>query len=62
MFATGYGVKFDTARLKMLPAGSFYTEPANVPHYIEIKEEIVLQVSGIGPSGRKFVDPFDNSR
>src|SRR5712664_4818624 len=55
-FATGYGEKFDAARLKILPAGSFYTEPANVPHYIEIKEEVVLQVSGTGPSGRKFVD------
>jgi quercetin dioxygenase-like cupin family protein len=55
-FATGYGEKFDPAGLKILPAGSFYTEPANVPHYIEIKEEVVLQVSGMGPSGRKFVD------
>jgi Domain of unknown function (DUF4437)/PQ loop repeat len=55
-FATGYGEKFDPAKLKILPAGSFYTEPANVPHYIEIKEEVVLQVSGTGPSGRRFVD------
>ena len=55
-FATGYGEKFDPAGLKILPAGSFYTEPANVPHYIEIKEEVVLQVSGTGPSARKFVD------
>src|SRR5215470_772503 len=35
-FATGYGVRFDSASLKILPAGSFYTEPANVSHYIEI--------------------------
>src|SRR5258708_34260002 len=55
-YATGYGEKFDPAALKILPAGSFYTEPANVPHYIEIEEEVVLQVSGTGPSGRKFVD------
>src|SRR6266542_6935772 len=52
---TGYGEKFDPAVLKELPAGSFYTEPANVAHYIEIKEDAVLQVSGMGPSGRKFV-------
>jgi quercetin dioxygenase-like cupin family protein len=56
-FATGYGEKFDAANLKILPAGSFYTEPANVPHYIEIEEDTVLQVSGMGPSGRKFVNP-----
>jgi hypothetical protein len=48
--------------LKILPAGSFYTEPANLPHFIEIEEDTVLQVSGTGPSGRKFVNPFDNSK
>jgi len=62
VFATGYGETFDSAKLKILPAGSFYTEPANVPHFIEIEEDTVLQVSGTGPSGRKFVNPFDNSK
>ena len=57
VYATGYGETFDDAKLKILPAGSFYTEPANVPHFIEIKEETVLQVSGTGPSGRKFILP-----
>jgi Cupin domain. len=57
MFATGYGESFDNTKLKILPAGSFYTEPAHVPHYIEIKEDTVLQVSGTGPSGRKFIIP-----
>ena len=62
VYATGYGETFDSARLKILPAGSFYTEPANVSHFIEIEEDTVLQVSGTGPSGRKFVNPFDNSK
>jgi quercetin dioxygenase-like cupin family protein len=61
-FATGYGEEFDDAKLKILPAGSFYTEPANVPHYIEIEEEVVLQVSGTGPSGRRFVDRPEGSK
>jgi quercetin dioxygenase-like cupin family protein len=60
IFATGYGETFDSAKLKVLPAGSFYTEPANVPHYIEIEEDTVLQVSGTGPSGRNYVNPSDN--
>jgi hypothetical protein len=59
VFATGYGETFDASKLKVLPAGSFYTEPANVPHYIEIKEDVVLQVSGTGPSGRKYINPQD---
>jgi quercetin dioxygenase-like cupin family protein len=57
VYATGYGETFDDAKLKILPAGSFYTEPANVAHFIEIEEETVLQVSGTGPSGRKFILP-----
>jgi len=44
--------------LKILPACSFYTEPSNVPHFIEIEEDAVLQVSGTGPSGLKLVNPF----
>jgi hypothetical protein len=62
IFSTGYGEKFDAANLKILPAGSFYTEPANIPHYIEIKEDAVLQVSGTGPSGRIFVNPPDSPK
>ena len=54
---TGYGTQFQEDALKALPAGSFYTEPANVPHFVEVREPVVIQVSGIGPSGRHFVDP-----
>jgi quercetin dioxygenase-like cupin family protein len=62
VFATGYAATFDHAKLKVLPAGSFYTEPANVPHFIEIEEDTILQVSGTGPSARKFVNPSDNPK
>jgi len=62
VFATGYGEKFDSEKLKVLPAGSFYTEPANFPHFIEIREETVLQVSGTGPSGRLYIDRPDESK
>jgi len=30
--------------------------PADVPHYIEIEEDTVLQISGTGPSRRQPVD------
>jgi anti-sigma factor ChrR (cupin superfamily) len=58
----GFGEKYDPAALKALPAGSFYTEPANVPHFMEIRDPVVIQVSGMGPSGRKFVNPADNHK
>ena len=59
---TGYGEKFDAAKLKELPTGSFYTEPANAPHFVQTRGAVVVQVTGTGPSARKFVNPADNSQ
>jgi len=59
---TGYGENFDAAALKALPAGSFYTEPANLAHFVEVREPVMIQVSGTGPSGRVFVKPTDSTR
>lgn len=56
----GYGDKFDAAKLKTLPAGSFYTEPANVSHFSQIKGDgVVVQIVGNGPTATRFVDPAD---
>jgi hypothetical protein len=41
---TGDGEKFDAAALKALPAGSFRTEPANVPHFVEAREPVMIQL------------------
>jgi quercetin dioxygenase-like cupin family protein len=59
---TGYGEKFDGAILKALPAGSLYTEPANLAHFVEVREPVMIQVSGTGPSGRAFVNPADRPK
>ena len=54
----GYGDKFDEAKLKALPPGSYHTEPANVSHFSVIKEEgVVVQITGSGPTATRFVDP-----
>lgn len=55
VWQTGYGKTFDPALLKTLPAGSFYTEPAGIPHFVQVTEETEIQVSGYGPSGRIFL-------
>jgi quercetin dioxygenase-like cupin family protein len=53
----GWGDKFDEAKLIGLPPGSFYTEPANVPHFVATKgEPVVFQLSGIGPTATKMLD------
>jgi len=59
---TGYGKTFDAKALKELPAGSFYTEPANLPHFVQTKGPVVIQVTGMGPSARVFVDPAANPK
>jgi mannose-6-phosphate isomerase-like protein (cupin superfamily) len=47
----GFGTKYDESKLIALTAGSYYTEPAGVPHFILIKDEgVVVQVTGAGPS------------
>jgi hypothetical protein len=54
----GYGDSYDASKLKALPPGSFYTEPANVTHFSLTKDEaVVVQISGSGPSATRFVDP-----
>lgn len=51
-----YGDKFDETKLKEFPAGSFFTEPKDMPHYAMTKdEEVVLQLSAIGPDGTVYV-------
>jgi uncharacterized cupin superfamily protein len=44
----GEGSKFDSAKLKGYPAGSFIVIPAGVPHFVAAKEgTVVVQLSGI---------------
>lgn len=53
----GYGETYDAAKLKALPPGSFFTEPANVPHFsLTGDEAVIVQISGHGPSATRFVD------
>jgi uncharacterized RmlC-like cupin family protein len=45
----GAGAKFDAAKLKGYPAGSFIVIPAGVPHFIAAQEgTVVVQLSGVG--------------
>jgi quercetin dioxygenase-like cupin family protein len=56
----GYGRSFDAKALRALPVGSFYTEPPGDAHFAETREsEVLLQVTGVGPSGTAYVHPED---
>ena len=53
----GYGNRFDEAKLKALPPGSFYTEPPARNHFAETGDEaVVVQITGYGPSSTEYVD------
>ena len=57
----GYGPKFDEQALKMLPAGSVYTEPPNANHFAMTRTEgVTIQITGTGPSGTTYVDPAND--
>jgi quercetin dioxygenase-like cupin family protein len=45
----GEGERFDSAKLKAYPAGSFIVIPAGVPHFLATKDSAaIVQVSGTG--------------
>jgi quercetin dioxygenase-like cupin family protein len=47
----GYGPVASAAAEKVLPAGSFYTEPGGVAHFAETKADpVVVYVTGNGPT------------
>ena len=52
----GFGSQFDEKKLKALTPGSFYTEPP-VMHFARTgNEAAVVQITGYGPTGTKYVD------
>jgi hypothetical protein len=54
----GYGDSFNSAELKALPTGSFYTEPSNRSHFAETRDEdVIAQITGVGPSSTRYIDP-----
>jgi quercetin dioxygenase-like cupin family protein len=52
-----YGDTWDESKLKAFPAGSFFAEPPKAPHFAWAKDgEVIVQVTGIGPSGVTMVE------
>jgi quercetin dioxygenase-like cupin family protein len=51
----GYGAAADEARVKALPPGSFYTEPADDPHFALTRDEAaIVYISGWGPTDTHY--------
>jgi quercetin dioxygenase-like cupin family protein len=59
----GYGNQFTESALRALPAGSHYTEPANVNHFAATHSEgATAECTSIGPSGTVFSKSADDPR
>ena len=53
----GEGEKFNTAKLKPYPAGSFIVIPAGVPHFVAAKEgSVIVQLNGTGKFGSNYLE------
>lgn len=53
----GWGETYDPDKLTALQPGSFYTEPAGLPHFVVTPDgEAVVQVTGTGPTAASYVD------
>jgi hypothetical protein len=52
----GSGDKWDESKFKAYPAGTLYSEPPRAPHFTWAKDgEVIIQITGIGPSGKTFI-------
>ena len=57
----GAGEKFDPATTTPMPTGSFVIHHAKQIHYDGAKDqEVIVQISGIGPSATIFAHPEDD--
>jgi quercetin dioxygenase-like cupin family protein len=56
-FYFGAGEKWDESKMKVYPTGTFFSEPPRTPHYTWAKDgEVVIQITGIGPSGTTRIE------
>ena len=56
----GMGDTFDAGKLTPMRAGSFIVMPVGTSHFVEAREETIVQVHGVGPWGVKYVTPEDD--
>jgi quercetin dioxygenase-like cupin family protein len=55
----GEGAKFDSAKLRGYPAGSFVVIPAGVPHFVATKDgTVVVQLSGTRKFQTDYVEKY----
>ena len=61
-FNMGIGDKLDVTKTKTLSVGGIMIIQPKIPHFAWTKEEVMVQVHGVGPWGVTYVDPADDPR
>ena len=56
----GMGDKFDAAKLKSYPRGSFFYMDPEMHHYVQAKGATEVQIHGRGPVQFNYIDPNDD--
>ena len=56
----GMGDKFDAAKLKGYPSGSFFYMDPDMHHYAQAKGATEIQIHGRGPVAFNYIDPNDD--
>ena len=52
----GLGDTWDEGKLKPFPAGTFFSEPKDTPHFVWAKDgEVIVQVTAMGPTATKMI-------
>lgn len=59
-FELGMGDRFDEAKLKVYPAGSFAYMDPDMHHYALAETEGIVQVHGMSPVQFNYIDPNDD--
>jgi quercetin dioxygenase-like cupin family protein len=60
-FRIGMGSKFDDSQLKPYSAGGLIAMPPGMEHFVQTKQETVVQISTRGPWALKYVNPEDKA-
>lgn len=58
----GIGDKLDMTKTKALSPGGVMIIQPKIPHFAWTKEEVMVQVHGVGPWGVTYVEPADDPR
>lgn len=62
-YYSAIGDKFDGSKLMAFPPGTFSHVPPKVWQFAETRdEEVVFQITGVGPTGIDYLDPADDPR